>query len=107
MHRTAAAELDFDAMAELYSTDFAFTALPKHPALERDFSFVCGEELEVGAIEDEIVSASPSVESVKLFDVYRGAQIGEGHTMNDEEADRAVKKILKNLAGKFGITLRS
>lgn len=121
MHRTAAAELDFDAMAELYSTDFAFTALPKHPALERDFSFVCGEELEVGAIEDEIVSASPSVESVKLFDVYRGAQIGEGqksvsfavklrspdHTMNDEEADRAVKKILKNLTGKFGITLRS
>lgn len=121
IHRTAAAELDFDAMAELYSTDFAFTALPKHPALERDFSFVCGEELEVGAIEDEIVSASPSVESVKLFDVYRGAQIGEGqksvsfavklrsqdHTMNDEEADRAVKKILKNLAGKFGITLRS
>ena len=29
------------------------------------------------------------------------------HTMNDEEADRAVKKILKNLAGKCGITLRS
>ena len=65
-------------------------------------------------------AAGKLLESVKLFDVYRGAQIGEGqksvsfavklrspdHTMNDEEADRAVKKILKNLAGKFGITLR-
>ena len=120
MYRTAAAELDFDALAELYSTDFVYSPLPRYPALERDFSFVCGEELEVGSVEDEIRSASNAVESVKLFDVYRGPQVGEGrksvsfevklrsgdHTLNDEEADRAVKKILKALGAKFGIELR-
>lgn len=81
---------------------------------------MCGEELEVGSVEDEIRSASNAVESVKLFDVYRGPQVGEGrksvsfevklrsgdHTLNDEEADRAVKKILKALGAKFGIELR-
>ena len=118
--RTAVAELDCDALAELWSTDFSFESLPKHPALERDFSFVCGEELEAGAVEDQITSASSLVESVELFDVYRGPQLGAGkksvsfavkfrakdRTLKDEEADNAVAKIMKALSEKFGIELR-
>ena len=118
--RTAVAELDCDALAELWSTDFGFESLPKHPALERDFSFVCGEELEAASIEDEITAASELVESVELFDVYRGPQVGIGkksmsfavkfrakdRTLKDEEADSAVEKILRALSEKFGIELR-
>ena len=61
------------------------------------------------------------VENVKLFDVYRGAQVPEGmkslafkvtmrsadHTLTDEEADKATKKILTLLERELGITLRA
>lgn len=62
-----------------------------------------------------------TVESVKLFDVYRGEQVPEGmkslafnvsmrspdHTLTDEEADKVTKKILTLLERELGITLRS
>ena len=62
-----------------------------------------------------------SVEAIKLFDVYRGKQLGEGkksvafsvslraadHTLTDEEADKVSKKILTLLDRELGITLRA
>jgi len=98
-----------------------YKPLPKHPALERDFSFVCSEETPAGIISKEIKEIGGNVvESAELFDIYRGPQIGENkksvsyavqlraddHTMTDEEADATVKKILAGLADKHGITLR-
>lgn len=118
--RTAVAELDCDALSEMWSTDYSFRSLPKHPALERDFSFVCEELQEAASIEDVIAAASSLVESVELFDVYRGPQVGAGRksvsfavkfrakdrTLSDEEADGAVAKIMKALSEKFGVELR-
>lgn len=117
-----AAELDFDAIFANKKTVYEYTSLPKFPAVERDFSFVCEEELNAGDIEDVMLRAGgKTVESVKLFDVYRGHQIGDGkksvsfavmlraadRTMTDEEADKVVSKIMKKLGEAFGITLRS
>ncbi len=117
-----AAELDFDAMFSMRKTEYTFTQLPKFPALERDFSFVCEEELTAGEIEKVIRAAGgSSVVSVKLFDIYRGHQIGEGkkslsfevklrasdRTLTDEEADKVTSKIMKKLAAEFGIALRA
>jgi len=117
-----AAELDFDALFEARIPLTEYTPLPKYPALERDFSFVCDEESAVASLEKCMKRAGGAVlESVKLFDIYRGPQIGEGkksvsfavmlraadHTMTDEEADSAVKKILKRLEAECGAVLRS
>lgn len=117
-----AAELDFEAMFDNRKTAITFAPIPKHPALERDFSFVCDEDLESGAIAKLMKRAGgQTVKSVELFDIYRGAQLGEGkkslsfsvkllaqdHTLTDEEADRTVKKMLDKLAAELGITLRS
>ena len=116
------AELDFEAMFACHESEAHYKPLPKFPALTRDFSFVCDESLEVGTIENVIKKSGVStLESVKLFDVYRGAQIGENkksvsfsvslrasdRTLNDTEADGAVKKILKALERELGITLRA
>ena len=116
------AELDFEKMFEVHATEIKYKALPKFPALTRDFSFVCEESLEVGTIEKVMAKAgSHLVESIKLFDIYRGAQVGEGkksvsfkislraadRTLNDQEADNAVKKILKALERELGIALRA
>ncbi len=117
-----AAELDFDAILEMKKTVYEYTQLPRFPAVERDFSFVCDEELQAGDVEEVMKTAGgKTVESVKLFDVYRGPQIGEGkksvsfavmlraadRTMTDEDADRVVNKIMKKLAEAYGIALRS
>ena len=119
--RVYVAELDFEAMFENHINEAKYKPLPKFPSLTRDFSFVVDEDLEVGTIESIIKKAGGSLlESVKLFDVYRGTQIGENkksvsfsvslraadRTLNDQEADTAVKKILKLLERELGITLR-
>ena len=117
-----AAELDFDAIFANRKALHEYTPLPKFPAVERDFSFVCDEELQAGDIEDVMLRAGgKTVESVKLFDIYRGPQIGKDKksvsfavmlratdkTMTDEDADKVVNKIMKKLGETFGITLRS
>ena len=117
-----AAELRMDALFASIDPSKLYHPLPKFPASTRDIAVLVDDAIPAASMQAAIEKAAGTIlESVKLFDVYRGAQIGEGqksvsfavklrsqdHTMNDEEADRAVKKILKNLAGKFGITLRS
>ncbi len=61
-----------------------------------------------------------NVEEIKLFDIYRGAQIGEGkksvafsvkmrasdRTLTDEEADKTAGKIRALLERELGVTLR-
>lgn len=120
--RVYIAELDFEAMFDKHVKEAHYKPLPKFPALTRDFSFVCDEDIEVGAVQKVIEKSAGSIlESVKLFDVYRGIQVGEGkksvsftvslrasdRTLNDAEADNAVKKILKAIERDLGITLRS
>jgi phenylalanyl-tRNA synthetase beta chain len=116
-----AAELDFDAIYANASFEKAYKPLPKFPASTRDFSFVCDDALEVGTIEKVMKDTnSKLIESVKLFDIYRGAQLGEGkksvsfsvsfrspdHTLTVEETDKAAKKILGAIEHKLGITIR-
>ena len=119
---TYVAQLDFDAMFEARIEVVEYTPLPKYPALERDFSFVCDEETPVAQLESCMKRAGGAMlESVRLFDIYRGPQIGEGkksvsfaamlraaeRTLTAEEADGAVKKILKRLEAECGAVLRS
>ena len=116
-----AAELDFDAIFALMDPNKVYTPLPKYPATTRDFSFVCEEALEVGAIFAEVKKAGGKlVEDVALFDIYRGHQIGENkksvsirvtlrasdRTLTVEEAEKCAAKILKAMEEKLGISLR-
>lgn len=117
-----AAEVDFDALFAVRNAKKAYRHLPKFPAVTRDFSFVCEEELEVGQIERVMAMAGgKSVEDIRLFDIYRGPQVGEGkksvslrmtlraadHTLTAEEADKITKKALFLLQKDLGLTLRA
>ncbi len=116
-----AAVLSFDTLFAVCDREKHFTALPKFPATTRDFSFVCEEALEVGRIFESVRRAGGKlVEDVKLFDIYRGPQVGEGkksvsirvslraadRTLTVEEAEKTGRKILGDLEHKLGITLR-
>ena len=112
----------FEALWANANTVIDYKPLPKFPATTRDFAFVCPEDMEVGTIMAVMRKASGKlVENVALFDIYRGASIGEGNksvafrvtlraadrTLTVEEADKATKKILKDLEFKLGLKLRA
>ena len=115
------AEIDVPALFANRGPEPQYRPLPKFPATTRDFSFVCAEGLEVGAIEKVMYrSGVKLLEDVKLLDIYRGAQVGEGkksvtfrivlrsadHTLTVDEADKAAKKILAAMERELGITIR-
>ena len=116
-----AAELSFDAIFDNSDMTIDYKPLPKFPAVSRDFSFICDESLEVGAIEEVMEKAAGKLcEDVKLFDIFRGEKIGEGkksvafrvilrapdRTLTVEEADKVSNKILKDLSFKLGLNIR-
>ena len=115
------AEIDLPTLFANRGAEPQYKPLPKFPATTRDFSFVCAEALEVGAIEKVMYhSGVKLLEDVKLIDIYRGVQVGEGkksvtfrivlrsadHTLTVEEADKAAKKILAGMERELGITIR-
>ena len=115
------AELSFDTLFAIGNTEKEYRALPKYPATTRDFSFVCDEDVEVGAIMAVMSKAGGNlVENVSLFDIYRGPQVGENkksvslritlraadRTLTVEEADKVSKKVLNDLKYKMGLELR-
>ncbi len=115
------AELDFENIFAVSSMKKSYKSLPKFPASTRDFSFLCDEDITVGEIEDAMRKSGVAIlESIKLFDIYRGEKLGEGkksvsfsvslrsgdHTLTVEEADKAAAKILRGVERALGITIR-
>jgi len=119
--RCYAAELFFNVITELANTEKAFTPLPKYPSTSRDLAFVVDEAMTVGEIEKVIKAAGGEIlRDVKLFDVYRGPQVGENKksvafaltyrhdekTLTDEDVAKAQNQILAALEENLGLTLR-
>ena len=120
--RCYAAELFFNVVTDLANTEKAFKPLPKYPSMSRDLAFVVDEAMTVGEIEAFIKAAGGEIlRDVKLFDVYRGPQVGENKksvafaltyrhdekTLTDEDVNAAQNEILAALEAALGLTLRA
>ena len=116
-----AAELDFPAMFAHRTTELYYAPLPRYPAVMRDISLVCDDALTAGELEKCIRRAGGEyLESVEVFDVYKGVNIPEGkksvsfalalragdQTLTDDHADEAVAAILGALAREYGAVMR-
>jgi len=114
-------EIDFEQMVKWAGEGKRFRPLPKFPAVYRDLSLVVDDELEVEKVAEAIWNFhQPSIDEVKLFDVYRGAPISEGkkgvsyriryqandRTLTDEEVNRYHEKIIFQLKEIFQVELR-
>ena len=113
-------ELDYEALMSCVDGELRYQPLSPYAAVKRDLALVCDEKTTCGEIEETIKKASPLVGEIKLFDIYRGANLGEGKksmaftlSLSDpkkevsaEEVERVVKKILGNLKFKLGIEIR-
>ena len=71
--------LDVDLLFANAKTDKTYTPLPKFPAVTRDLALLCDDAIPVLDLEKAIVrGAGNLLEKIKLFDVYKGAQIEAG-----------------------------
>ena len=99
-----------------------YNPLPKYPATTRDIALLVKDEVFVKQIEDIIKANGEDIlESYQLFDVYKGAQIEEGHksiaysityrskekTLTDEDVAKVHDKIVSELSEKLNANLRS
>ena len=119
--RVVAAELNLEALAGLWQSVRPYHALPRFPAATRDVAFMVAETCTHGAICAAITAAGVAlVESVRLFDIYRGAQVAAGmksmayrityraadRTLTDAEIDAAHAAVVAALVKAQGIQVR-
>ena len=119
--RAYAAKLDLLKIMENSDPQKVYKPLPKYPATTRDIAVVCDDEIPVAELEKAITKAVGAIlEKVTLFDVYKGEQIEKGKksvaysismrshegTLTDEQADKAMEKVLKELSA-IGAELRA
>ncbi|GAB2549923.1 phenylalanine--tRNA ligase subunit beta [Brachybacterium huguangmaarense] len=77
--RTSALELDLDAVIDAAPRVIRAEPVPTFPVAKEDLAFVVDEFVPASAVEAAIVVGIGDVlESVRLFDVFRGEQTGEG-----------------------------
>ncbi len=116
-----AAELNVDLMFANVAPENVYHPLPKYPASSRDIAVLCDDEIPVAKMEKAIAKAVGAIlESVSLFDVYKGKNIPEGkksvayslklrrsdRTLTDVECDEAMQKAISTLEDNFDAKLR-
>lgn len=115
------AEIDFNMFMQITDRDKKFKGIPKYPASTRDLAILVKDEVQNQQVLDIIHEfGGKFLESVKIFDVYKGSQIEAGHksmayalvfraedrTLVDEDVNKSMDKILKKLEEQLGAELR-
>jgi phenylalanyl-tRNA synthetase beta chain len=114
-------ELDFGLLAARCRLDRPYRPIPAYPGTVRDLAIVVDERVSWADINDCIRrSAPPALESVELFDIYRGKPVPAGRksvaisftfrrsdrTITAAEAEEARSSILAALTRDLGAILR-
>ncbi|MCL2566306.1 MAG: phenylalanine--tRNA ligase subunit beta [Defluviitaleaceae bacterium] len=110
-----------DMIYEKANLTKAYKPLPKYPAITRDIAMVVGDDTLSSQVENIIRKRGGKLlESVKLFDVYKGEQVGEGlksmaysiafraadKTLTDDEVGEKMETILTSLEKELKANLR-
>ena len=118
----AALELDVGALAAESRDPIRYEDVITYPAVRQDLAFAVAEEVEADAVVRAAQEAAgPELREIRVFDVYRGGQVGPGkksiafrvefrsaeRTLTDEDATRLRAAIVSALAKRFGAELRA
>ena len=119
--RAYVADLHYNILIQIAREDKKYRAIPKYPAVERDMAVLVKDEITSMQIETIVKNTGGELlESVKMFDMYKGKQITEGYksvayelvfraedrTLVDEEVNKIFNKVLKSLESEIGAQLR-
>ncbi|MGE5894000.1 MAG: phenylalanine--tRNA ligase subunit beta [bacterium] len=115
-------ELDLDLLLSLSSGQKTFEKLSVYPYIQRDISIL----VDAGKTAQEVLKILKSfksdlIDTVKLFDYYRGKNIPEGkaslaftityrsfeRTLSEEEIEKVHKKLVEHLIEQSGAELRA
>ena len=112
-------ELNIDAIVKVLSGVSRFEVFSKFPPVINDIALIINEEISHASLL-EVFNNSPLVNSVQLFDIYRGNQIDDNKkslaykityqslekTLTNEEVIQEQNEIIKQLNKNFGATVR-
>jgi phenylalanyl-tRNA synthetase beta chain len=77
--RTAAAEIDLDALIAAAPATGEIPIISSLPVAKEDVALIVDEDMPAAAVERALrAGAGPLLESIWLFDVYTGPQVGKG-----------------------------
>ncbi|RME43792.1 MAG: phenylalanine--tRNA ligase subunit beta [Caldilineae bacterium] len=117
-----AAELDANLLLRHMVEDYRVQPVPRFPAVQQDIAVVVDEALPAAELEAAIrEGGGPLLADVRLFDIYRGEQIGPGKksmaynlwfqspdkTLTDKIVAKQQARLVKHLERKLGAKLRS
>ena len=118
--RAYIAEMNISLLKQYMSKKIKYERVVKYPEVTRDLAIVLDENVLVGDMVDAIRKSSDFVESVGVFDVYRGEHIEEGKksvaisivmrdkngTLKEEDITKVQDKILNIIKIKFSGEIR-
>ncbi len=120
--RTAAVELDLDLLVSLSTGAGSLELVSGHPVAKEDIALVVDESVPVAELQAVVAAgAGELLESVRLFDIYRGVPVPEGkksvafalrfrapdRTLTDADVATAREAAVAAAAEEFGAELRA
>jgi phenylalanyl-tRNA synthetase beta chain len=114
------AEIDYDKLKTHFDVSMKYVPISQFSEVDRDFAFVCDEEITCGEITEVMKKACKYITKVNLFDIFRSEKLGENkksmafnvtftpddHDFSPKEMDKFTDKILKDLEFKLNIKIR-
>lgn len=115
------ADFNWNLILKLIGSKIKFTDIPKYPEVRRDLALLVDETVAFDAIYNIARQTEKSLlKDVNLFDVYQGKNLPEGKksyavsftlqdntkTLTDEQIDKIMSKLLKNMENELGASLR-
>ncbi|MBE0699981.1 MAG: phenylalanine--tRNA ligase subunit beta, partial [Anaerolineaceae bacterium] len=117
-----AADFDLDALSTVIPWRYVSQAVPEYPPVLEDIAVIVDEAVPAAKVEEVVRQGGGKLLTrVRLFDVFRGPQIGEGKkslayaltyqnpekTLTDVDAAQIRKRIVRRLDQDLGAKLRS
>ena len=119
--RAVVAEVNLQTLLTYFKPMGEMKPLPRFPAMQRDLALVMEESVSVGPLMAAMKKAAGNLlESIQMFDVYRGIQVGMGkksiafsltfraadRTLTNEEVQKAMDKVQTVCSDKFNAVIR-
>jgi phenylalanyl-tRNA synthetase beta chain len=117
-----AAQLSFQQLLAKAQPEPQYAPLPKYPEVTRDLALLIPTDISHGDVSSAIYRFGGKLLSeCRLFDIYEGKNIPQGkkslafslrfrandRTLTDEEVDKQISKLLKNLEAELDIHIRT
>lgn len=113
------AEIDVEKLQKYQKNTIKYNKISQYQSVNRDIAILVEDKINAGDILKSIKNVLPIIEKVSIFDIYSGKGIKEGYksvalniilrdnkTLNDNEINDAILKIVEKLKKQFNAEIR-